>query len=440
MSVESVPRRRLRGRRRALPVVVVVAGLVLGALPGVGAAAPGRTGGAPEQDGLEPLTGPDLVTGPDLPGETELPAARGIDRVCPPPVRVAEGDGSTAPLDEPPSFPDLGTTHAEAITCAAGYRLVSGFGDGTFRPEVAISRGQMATFVASWLRTATGVPLPAPADPPFIDTVDSVHAGAIAQLAEAGIVSGRSDGRYEPEATLTRGQFTQAVANAISYADVFAVGGPLPPAPEQVRFVDVAGTTFETTIGALAEAGIATGTSGGRFEPNAAVTRGQLTTFLLRSADYLDRYQRWRPTARSVVLVASLAPVTDPEDTNEPIGVPATLLINGFNGTVAFLVDTGALPPLGDDAAFVLRARDPVLDGPGQASGAVVLELADAELLGSDPRFGIVSGTAVEADSTRRFADLVEQPDLVMAELSSPVLPGGVVRGALTRSDRDTVG
>lgn len=433
MSVEPFPGRRLRGGRRAVAVVVV--GLVLGALPGAGIAAPGSGGELPGRVGLaEPVDGLDLI------GGTELPGARGIDRVCPPPVRVAEGDGATAESEQPPTFPDLGTTHAEAITCAAGYRLVSGYADGTFRPGVPITRGQMATFVASWVRTATGVPLPAPADPPFIDTADSVHAAAIAQLAEAGIVSGRSDGRFEPEATLTRGQFTQAVANAISYADVFAVGGPLPPATDRVRFTDVGGTTFEATIGALAEVGIATGTSGGRFEPNAAVTRGQLTTFLLRSADYLDRYQRWRPTARSVVLSASLAPVTDPGDVSEPIGVPATLLVNGFNGTVAFLLDVSTLPPLGDDAAFVLRARDPAVDGPGEASGAVVLELADAELLGSDPRFGIVSGTAVEADSSRRFADLIEQPDRVIAELTSPVLPGGVVRGALTRGDREAVG
>ena len=284
-------------------------------LRGLGRPPGARAGGVPVRRDRAPTVGPRrapagllaaLLLVASVAGLIHTPApaaatttARGVDAVCPPPP--------AARVEEPVSFPDQGTTHAEAIVCAAAYGLVGGFGDGTYRPSRPVTRAQTSSVVSAWLRLATGFALDVPAEQPFPD-VSGTHADAIAALAGIGVLTGRLDGTFGPDQPLTRGQFAGVVARAISYADVFAVDGPLPPVPTDgsVAFLDVAGTTFESDILALAGARITMGTGGGLFAPTDAVTRGQLATFLLRGADYLDRHQRWKPTARTVVLLAEL--------------------------------------------------------------------------------------------------------------------------------------
>ena len=378
--------------------------------------------------------------GPDpVPPSTSASDARGIDRVCPPPWDADDSDAATAA----PAFDDVGETHADAIRCAAGYGLVSGFEDGTFRPSIDVTRGQVATFVVAWLRAATGFSLDVPEEQPFTD-VDGVHADAIAALADVGIVGGREDGTFRPDDALTRGQFAAVVTRAISYADVFDIDGPLPPpAPDDLaRFDDIEGSTFEDEIRSLAAARITTGTSDDTFSPSRTVTRGQLATFLMRSADYLDRHQRWRPTAVTVVLSAQLLPVGDdgPSAPEEPDDdgtwtdrsrATVSLVINAFNGTLTYVADLSDVPSsLGDDAALEVRL------GSADEEGPLAATLADAETLqAARDTHGVVTGTVLEADNSVRLADLIVDPERVGVELRSDRLPGGRLWGQLGPND-----
>ena len=350
-----------------------------------------------------------------LPAGADAPQERGIDRVCP----VQDDDDPDEGEATEDAFPDLGTTHAPAITCADQYGIVAGFGDGTFRPSLPITRGQMATFVAAWLRIATGFSLPDPDEAPFDDIVGTTHERSIAAVAHAGIVGGRVDGTFGPQETLTRGQFTRAVANAISYADVFVVDGPLPPEDDSIEFTDVDGTTFESTILALAGIGVALGTADGAFEPGAPVTRGQLTTFLMRAADYLDRYQRWRPTAlEDAILIADLEvvatadedePAEEPgegEDAGEggsPASASTVLRIDAFGATLEFLIDREEAPGPYVGTGATLHQGDVVEGGP------VVLQLLTAVAL-DEAEDKVVRGEVWEAESEVRFADLLLDP------------------------------
>ncbi|MFP4150280.1 MAG: S-layer homology domain-containing protein, partial [Nitriliruptoraceae bacterium] len=240
------------------------------------------------------------------------------------------------------------------------------------------------------------------------------------------------------------GQFARIVSNAISYADVFAVDGPLPrePDPDLEGFSDTTGSRFESDILALASVGITTGTGDGRFSPNSSVTRGQLATFLLRAADYLDRYQRWKPTAATAVLLAELRPVDDPDGddaepdperdeeappgTPRPIGAVMTLTVNGFNGSLGYLIDLTDVPRgLVDDATLAVRL------GAAGESGPLVVRLADgSELAAAHGQDGLLAGTVPEADSEVRLADLVVAVPDAYVELRGAEL---TLRGQMAR-------
>jgi hypothetical protein len=84
-----------------------------------------------------------------------------------------------------------------------------GCGDGrSFCPNDTVTRGQMASF----LQRALKLPDRAPA---FRDVLSgSTHAGAIGALAERGIILGGTDGRFQPNVPLTRGQAASILTRA----------------------------------------------------------------------------------------------------------------------------------------------------------------------------------------------------------------------------------
>lgn len=106
--------------------------------------------------------------------------------------------------DVPPDHP-----HAHGIAAAAEWEIVSGYEDGTYRPERAINRGQMATLLADAYR------LEAEHGPPF-DDVDREHphAEGIAALAEHDVAKGFDDNTYRPDEPVTRAQMAAFLVRA----------------------------------------------------------------------------------------------------------------------------------------------------------------------------------------------------------------------------------
>ncbi len=89
----------------------------------------------------------------------------------------------------------------KAVAWAAENGIVSGYADGTFRPDAPCTRAQSVTF----LYRARGAQ--AKAAPQFSDVpADSYYAAAVAWAAETGVTRGFPDGRFAPGRTCTRGQ------------------------------------------------------------------------------------------------------------------------------------------------------------------------------------------------------------------------------------------
>ncbi|HEY9818684.1 MAG TPA: S-layer homology domain-containing protein [Candidatus Obscuribacterales bacterium] len=89
--------------------------------------------------------------------------------------------------------------------------IVSGFTDGTFRPELTVTRAQYATFVSQ------AFPLPdtvAPAS--FSDVPSNFWAvGAIAKAQTMGFLSGFADGTFRPNQTMSRVQVIESLVKGL---------------------------------------------------------------------------------------------------------------------------------------------------------------------------------------------------------------------------------
>lgn len=106
----------------------------------------------------------------------------------------------------------------------------------------------------------------------------------LALLCEAGAVRGSEDGLFQPEAEITRAQFTAFLARAFIPGQVsrLAAGAAKP------TFSDVPSDHWGyAEIQAAAAAGLVKGVSLGQFDPDALITRAQMAVMVCRALDEL---------------------------------------------------------------------------------------------------------------------------------------------------------
>ena len=144
--------------------------------------------------------------------------------------------------------------------------ITAGCTAGRFCPERAVTRGQMATFLAR----ALDLP-PSPRDY-FTDDETSMFEARINSLAHAGITSGCGGTRFCPDGPVTRAQMASFLVRAFSL-----------PSTTRDYFTDDQGNGHERQINALAASGITGGCGPSRFCPSGTVTRGQMAAFLYRA-------------------------------------------------------------------------------------------------------------------------------------------------------------
>ncbi|MBD3921787.1 S-layer homology domain-containing protein [Paenibacillus sp. PR3] len=115
---------------------------------------------------------------------------------------------------KPINFSDLNGHWAKAaIERAAALGITSGYPDGTFRPSNKVTRAEFTTMItrAFTLKSATGI-TPEFADaaklPQWAKT-------AIAEAAAAGIVTGYADGTFRPNQLITRTEMTAILVRVL---------------------------------------------------------------------------------------------------------------------------------------------------------------------------------------------------------------------------------
>lgn len=216
--------------------------------------------------GPEPVSTP--FTASPAPATGPVAAARTIFDACPP--------GRVPPNSR---ADDDGNLHEAAIDCVIWYAISTGTSATTYEPDVDVTREQMAAFLAR-LITLSGGTLMADAPDAFSDDEQSFAEDAINQLAAAGVIDGKGDGRFEPGAMVTRGQMAKFLVNGYDHrsAELIADRGDY--------FGDDNGNAFEPFINRSAAAGFTVGRGGG-YQPDALVARDAMASFLARVLDLL---------------------------------------------------------------------------------------------------------------------------------------------------------
>jgi hypothetical protein len=114
---------------------------------------------------------------------------------------------------EPGEFYDVRSSDPahEAIFTLSQQGIISGYEDGTFRPQDKITRGQAAAIVNRVLKFK-------PQSVSHFSDVSSSHLFAydIAAMKEAGIITGYEDGKFRPDAYITRAEMAAILQNAFN--------------------------------------------------------------------------------------------------------------------------------------------------------------------------------------------------------------------------------
>ncbi len=182
------------------------------------------------------------------------------------------------PAGSPNPFTDIGgSVHEANIRCAAAYGFINGTTSTTFGPNGAVTRGQLASFMARAV-AFSGFELDI-SDQGFTDIAGSVHKEAINALAALGVINGTTPTTFSPDQPVTRGQL------ASLFARLFGLVTDLPTNPPNA-FTDDNGNPHEENINILAALGIVGGVTSSTYNPNGTLTRGAAASVLARAQDF----------------------------------------------------------------------------------------------------------------------------------------------------------
>lgn len=187
-------------------------------------------------------------------------------------------------VPEPVTFDDIQTHWAKKqIEALASKGIVFGKSTEAFEPESKLSRSEFAVLLARALE------LPLKEYEGTFKDVRTSKAWAYQRIeaaARAGIVFGKTDGTYDPDAEITREEIAAMMIRAIEYQDASLLEG----IDASHKFAD-AKNVGKHAVEAVAKAyglGIISGRVHNKFDPKADITRAETIVILYRGLDKLD--------------------------------------------------------------------------------------------------------------------------------------------------------
>ncbi|OPZ74241.1 MAG: Endoglucanase precursor [Firmicutes bacterium ADurb.Bin456] len=189
-------------------------------------------------------------------------------------VKEKEGEPGTVTPDEPaPSqlFSDVPATHwaAGTIKELSETGCISGYPNGTFKPENKITRAEFAVVLAKAYKMEIA------AGKVFGDTAVHWARDYISSAHAAGVISGYDDNSFGPDDPITREQMSVLIAKAAK----------LPLVEETSQFADSGSISSWAgeAVAAAAVNGIINGYPDNTFRPQGNATRAEAVTVIVRA-------------------------------------------------------------------------------------------------------------------------------------------------------------
>ncbi|WP_052429321.1 S-layer homology domain-containing protein [Paenibacillus borealis] len=199
-------------------------------------------------------------------------------------------NSSYAVVWHPLTFADVDNHWAKNAVNDMGSRLViNGVNETTFNPDADITRAEFAAIIVRGLGLKLEEGPSAFADIP----ADSWYAAVVETASEYGLITGFEDGTFRPDARITREQAMNIIAKAMKLTGLAEQTGPVDTASVLAAFTDAGsvGAWAGESLALAAKAGLITGRGGSKLEAKDNVTRAEVAVLiqrLLQKSELID--------------------------------------------------------------------------------------------------------------------------------------------------------
>lgn len=176
---------------------------------------------------------------------------------------------------------------ATSISVMTNQKMISGYSDGTFRPDKPITREEVAALFSNLVSDEPTVMLSSS----FNDiTSDRWSAMAIERVARLNIISGYGDNTYRPEKLMSRQEFAVVADNYIHY---LGYESPDYANEEDIHFSDqkFIASWAQDAVKELARLGFISYEPHNLFNPEKYITRAEATEITYRITNSKDALQ-----------------------------------------------------------------------------------------------------------------------------------------------------
>ncbi|MDP2691942.1 MAG: S-layer homology domain-containing protein [bacterium] len=192
--------------------------------------------------------------------------------------------GIILPVTNATTFPDLRSpVLIEAVDYLVDHGIISGYPDGTFKPDQTINRAEALKIIFLSLGQSITDNLPPTTDNPFPDVDKSEWFAPYVQQAKLkGLIQGYPDGTYKPTQFVNKVEFVKIAMLAQSYYSPLPLS-QLPTPNSELPFTDLDASQWYIPYLSFAyENNFLDKTS--RFNPTDGMTRGDAAMIIFRVA------------------------------------------------------------------------------------------------------------------------------------------------------------
>jgi hypothetical protein len=168
----------------------------------------------------------------------------------------------------------------DAIKACAEAGIVGGYEDGTYRPDLTVTRDQMAVFISRALAGGEGGVPTGPPTATFFDVpTDHWAFKYVEYAADRDVVGGYSDDSYRPSTVVTRDAMAVFVARAVCGGE-----SSVPAGPATASFSDVPTDHWAFRhVECLRGEGVVSGYGDGTYRPLVVISRDQMAVYIQRA-------------------------------------------------------------------------------------------------------------------------------------------------------------